>query len=202
MPDAPEPLFRLCALLLGEGDPSANALLARLEVFRGYAPGWRYLGEALLVSHQAEAALVGFARALAADPDFAAAQFGLGRALRLTGRLPAAGEALQRAVTLDPALAQAWFTLGLVRQDLHDPAGAVTAYRSALEAEPSLHEAAFNLGVACQEVGDLDAALAAYAMALRLRPEALGRIAHALTSSPTGCLFLSLDALRKTLGGF
>jgi tetratricopeptide (TPR) repeat protein len=101
-------------------------------------------------------------------------------------------------VALQPRFAPAWFLLGLVRDDLRDPAAAA-AYGAALDADPGLHEAALNLGIARQEAGDLDGALDAYGRALRTRPEALGRIAHALSSSPTGCLFLDLAGLRQIL---
>jgi tetratricopeptide (TPR) repeat protein len=197
-PDAPAPLFALCALLLGQGDPSANSLLPKLDAFRAYAPGWLHLGEALFAAKQIEGAGIAFARALAAEPANATGYFGQGRCLRAAGRLPAAAAAFERAVTLQPRFAQAWFLLGLVRDELRDPAAA-TAYQAALDADPDLHEAAFKLGIARQENGDLDGALDAYGRALRTRPEALGRIAHALSSSPTGCLFLDPAGLRQTL---
>jgi len=97
-----------------------------------------------------------------------------------------------------PGFAKAWFLLGLVRDDLGAP-DAAAAYRAALDVDPSLHEAALNLGIACQEANDIDGALLAYGQAFKTRPESLGRIAHALSSSPTGCVFLDLDGLRQTL---
>ncbi|HEV2677501.1 MAG TPA: tetratricopeptide repeat protein [Aliidongia sp.] len=197
-PDAPEPLFRLCALLLRQGDASANALLPRLEAFRHYAAGWLHLGEALFAARQIEGAAVAFARAQAAEPGNAAGHFGQGRCLRERGRLQEAATAFEQAATLQPRFAQAWFALGLVRDDLRD-AGAADAYGRALDADPTLHEAALNLGIARQETGDLDGALDAYGRALRTRPEALGRIAHALSSSPTGCLFLDPADLHRAL---
>jgi tetratricopeptide (TPR) repeat protein len=197
-PDAPEPLFALCALLLRQGDASANALLPRLDAFRSYAAGWVRLGEALLAARQIEGAAIAFGRAQAAEPASPTGPFGLGRCLRAQGKLPEAAAAFERTVALAPRLAQAWFALGLVRDDLRDPEAA-GAYRAALEADPALHEAALNLGIACQESGDLDGAFDAYGLAYRTRPEALGRIAHALSSSPTGCLFLDPADLRRGL---
>ena len=197
-PDAPEPLFALCALLLRHGDPAANSLLPKLDAFRAYAPGWLHLGEALFAARQVEGAGIAFGRALAADPANAAGYFGQGRCLRERGRLREAAAAFERSVTLQPRFAQAWFLLGLVRDDLRDPMAAA-AYSAALGADPGLHEAALNLGIARQETGNLDGALDAYGRALRTRPEALGRIAHALSSSPTGCLFLDLGGLRQIL---
>jgi tetratricopeptide (TPR) repeat protein len=197
-PDAPGPLFTLCALLLRRGDPAANALLPRLEAFRAFSAGWRQLGDALLARRHWEGASVAFARAEAADPADPAGPFGQGRAQQGLGRITEAAGAFERAVACAPKLAPAWYALGLMRDELGDPAAA-TAYRRALAADPTLHEAALNLGVACQEQGDLEAALDAYGQALRTRPEAIGRIAHALSSSPTGTLFLDLAALERLL---
>ena len=197
-PDAPEPLFALCALLLGQGDVSANDLLPKLERFRAYAPGWLRLGEAFFSAKHMEAAAIAFGRALAAEPENALGHFGQGRCLREQGYLQDAAAAFERAVTLEPRFARAWFLLGLIRDDLGQPEAAA-AYRAALDADPTLHEAALNLGIACQEAGDIDGALLAYGSAYKTRPGSLGRIAHALSSSPTGCLFLNLAELRKTL---
>lgn len=197
-PDAPEPLFALCALLLGQGDVSANDLLPKLERFRAYAPGWLRLGEALFSAKRTEAAAIAFGRVLAAEPANALGHFGQGRCLRERGHLPEAAAAFECAVALEPRFAKAWFLLGLIRDDLGN-SEAAAAYRSALDADPTLHEAALNLGIACQEAGDLAGALDAYGQAFRTRPESLGRIAHALSSSPTGCLFLDLADLRQTL---
>ena len=197
-PDAPEPLFALCALLLGQGDASANDLLPKLERFRTYAPGWLRLGEALFAARHMDAAAIAFGRVLAAEPANALGHAGQGRCLREQGRLKEAAAAFERAVTVMPGFAKAWFLLGLVRDDLGAP-DAAAAYRAALDVDPSLHEAALNLGIACQEANDIDGALLAYGQAFKTRPESLGRIAHALSSSPTGCVFLDLDDLRQTL---
>jgi tetratricopeptide (TPR) repeat protein len=198
-PGAPEPLFALCALLLRHGDPAANDLLPRLDAFRSYGAGWRQLGEALAAGGQWAGASVAYARAQAAEPRHPMGHFGQGRSLRGLGRPAEAAAAFEQAVQLEPGFAQAWFALGLVRDDLMHPA-AIEAYRRALAADPGLHEAALNLGIACQEAGDLEAALDAYGQALRTRPEALGRIAHALSSSRVGCLFLDLAGLGNFLG--
>jgi len=203
-PDAPEPAFLLCSLLLTRRDPAANALLGTLSAFGGFAPGWEELGHALLVQQPA-AAQVAFDRAaeayaaMEARTPTAPLAHRLGTALRAAGRLPEARDAMRRAVTRDPSAAQAWFSLGVLCQDLHDGSGAAEAFRAALVARPDFHEAAFNLGVACQEGGDLHAALDAYALAWRLRPEAFGRIAQALASPGVGRLWLHPSALRRDL---
>lgn len=203
-PDAPEPAFLLCCLLLARHDPAANALLGTLAAFNDFAPGWEELGDALR-QRQPAAAQVAFGRAAAAYAALevctpsAALAYQLGRALRQIGQLPAARDAMQRATARDPSASHAWFNLGLICQDLSDCPGATRAFRAALAARPGFHEAAFNLGVAYQESGDLDAALDAYALAWRLRPDAFGRIAQALISPSVGRLWLHPSALRRDL---
>lgn len=203
-PDQPGPAFLLCQLLLGRQDPEANAVLARLDRFPSYGPGWEALGHSLAPRHNAAARVLfeRAARAYAAEEDAwpgAAIAYRLATVLRRLGDGPGAGAALERAVSHDTAHAAAWFALGLVRQDGHDREGAVQAFRSALAARPDHHEAAFNLAVALQEAGDLEAALDQYAAALRLRPESFGRIAQALLSPSCGRLWLDPGALLEEL---
>lgn len=203
-PEAPEPAFLLCCLLLAQQDPAANTLLGILTAFSDFAPGWEELGHALL-TRQPAAARVAFGRAAAAYTAMetrtpsAALAYRLGMMLRQAGQLPAARNAMQRATARDPSASYAWFALGLICQDLGDASGAIQAFRATLAARPDFHEAAFNLGVACQEGGDLDAALNAYALAWRLRPDAFGRIAQALASPGVGRLWLHPSALRRDL---
>ncbi len=203
-PDAPEPAFLLCCLLLARQDPAANALLGTLAAFGDFAPGWEELGHALL-TQQPAAGRIAFGRAATAYAAMesytpsAVLAYRLGMVLRQARQLPAARDAMQRATTRDPSASHAWFTLGLICQDLRDDPGATRAFRAALAARPDFHEAAFNLGVACQEGGDLNAALDAYALAWRLRPDAFGRIAQALVSPGIGRLWLHPSALRREL---
>ena len=199
-PDDPAGWFRLCCLLLERGDPEAATVGARLERFDRHAPGWCELGGVLLRAGQVRAALVVFTRATAADSALAAAHLGRGLCLRQMGDAAAAMAALGRALALDDGLAEAWFALGALRQDQADGAGAVQAYRSALRASPALHEAAFNLGVALLDRGEIEPALDAFGRALRTRPDAFGRIAQALVSGPSGCLWLDPAGLRRALG--
>ena len=116
------------------------------------------------------------------------------------------GESLEAEAFLERAVAggghpAAWFDLGLVRQDMRKFGSAAEAYRRVLEMSPDAPEAAVNLGVVLQETGDLDGAMAAYSMAYRLRPSTFGVIAMALTSAPSGRLWLDEEALRRSLAG-
>jgi tetratricopeptide (TPR) repeat protein len=124
----------------------------------------------------------------------------LGRLRWEDGHLDEAASLLERAVAGD-CPASTWFDLGAVRHDLGDHAGAATAYRRALTKNPAYAEAAVNLGIVLQETGDLDAAISAYQTAYRIRPGTFGTIAMALTSAPSGRLWLNEQALRDLLRG-
>ncbi|WP_165492759.1 tetratricopeptide repeat protein [Lichenihabitans psoromatis] len=200
-PDAPEPLFRLCALLLQRGAAEAQAMLGDLLArFPLHAPGWEALGVVLEQAGKAEAALVCFGKAAAVVPSFTLAmrQGGL---LRQLGRHPEAAACFEQAVALNAGNGLAWFRLGLCRQDAGDLAGAATAYQTALDSEPALAEAAVNLGTVLQDAGRLDDAKQAYGRAVRTRGDTFGRVAQALTTSTKGELWLDLGRLRRDLAG-
>lgn len=123
----------------------------------------------------------------------------LGRARYQAGELEAADGCLREAVEQAPDFAAAWFHLGLVVQDLGRPDEAAKAYRAALAARPDMFEAALNLGISLQDSGAIEPAMDAYARAVRLRPACFNRVAQALTSASTGCLWLEPTALRRVL---
>ena len=191
--------FRLCSVLLQRGEAEANDLGAKLQNFSDYAPGWCEIGGVLLHKRQMQAAKISFERAIAAAPGLAAAHTGRGRCLRALGDTAGAIAAFGTSVSLDPAQVEAWFGLGNLHQDERDYDAAAAAYRAALQARPGLHEAAFNLGVVLLESGQLAPALAGFSLAWQARPDSFGRIAQALASSATGCIWLDPDRLRQTL---
>ena len=116
-----------------------------------------------------------------------------------SGDLAAALQTLRDLTSHAPGNALAQYRLGLVCQDMGDLAGATDAFRTAMTLRPDFVEAAVNLGVVLQEQRQMDAAMDAYRQAYRLRPETFGRISHALTSAPTGRMWLDLEALKRTL---
>ncbi len=122
-----------------------------------------------------------------------------GRIAYAAGRLNNARELLLRATRLQPAVASAWFRLGLVCQDLGDNRSGAEYYARALAIEPNMFEAAINRGTCLQAMHHIDAALRAYAQAYMVKPESLGRIAHALTSEASGRLWLNFDVLAAEL---
>jgi tetratricopeptide (TPR) repeat protein len=134
------------------------------------------------------------------DPKSEEAAARLGRLAWQSGASVEAEGFLERAVAGGGHPA-AWFDLGLVRQDMRKFGSAAQAYRRVLEMNPDTPEAAVNLGVVLQETGDLDGAMLAYSTAYRLRPSTFGVIAMALTSAPSGRLWLDEEALRRSLAG-
>jgi tetratricopeptide (TPR) repeat protein len=149
----------------------------------------------------ATAAGAAWARVLQSDPKSVEALARLGRLAWERGAPAEAEGFLIRAVAGGGHPAQ-WFDLGLVRQDMRKFEAAAEAYRHVLAKSPDAAEAAANLGVVLQEMGDLDRAMAAYSQAYRLSPSTFGIIAMALTSAPSGRLWLDEEALRRLLEQF
>jgi len=168
-PDRPEPLFRLCCLLLARQDPAANALLPHLERFSGYAPGWQALGQALLPK-QPSGPLVAYTRAQAASPSLAA---GLGRAaaLSLLDRHREAADAYAACERLAPRDARLPHRRGLALRKVGDLQTARTAFAHATVLDPASGLAWHSLGVICQDLGDHAAAAPAFRAALAANPD-------------------------------
>ena len=192
-------LFKRAIALLRSGDPQAAALLARLEEFPDYGPGWLALGEILHDRGQRAAALAAFGRAARASPPSSHAAHRLGQSAASIGKHAEAIAAFRRALAIDPKSSAVWYSLALAQQDAGQHAEAARSYRAALRARPDFHEAALNLGLALQAQGELEAALDAYALALHLRAESFGRIAQSLVSGRCGMLWLDPAELRRIL---
>jgi tetratricopeptide (TPR) repeat protein len=96
-------------------------------------------------------------------------------------------------------LADAWFQLSLRAHDLKQLDVAAAALRNVLRLAPERAEAEVNLAIVLQEGGRLDEAMQAYGRAYRLREDTFGRIAHALSATNVGKLWLRLDDLRAAL---
>ncbi|MEP6873248.1 MAG: tetratricopeptide repeat protein [Burkholderiales bacterium] len=95
--------------------------------------------------------------------------------------------------------ADAWFQLSLARHESGDLAGEAQALREVLGLAPERVEAEVNLGIVLQDSGQIDEAMRAYGRAYRAREDTFGRIAHALSASNVGRLWLSLEDLRVAL---
>ena len=200
-PRQPGLLQLLGHIYLQQDDPqrAAQCAYASLALRPDHGPTLLLAGDAARALGDLPAALKHHEHAWRRTPERADASTALGLSLRAAGRMAEAGQALAHAVTLDPARIDAWFALALVRQDLHDYAGAEKALRRLLKIAPPRAEVELNLGIVLQESGQFDEAMKAYGRAFRINPVTFGRIAHALATPNTGCLWLDLDDLRTAL---
>lgn len=146
-------------------------------------------------------AIAAFRKALAIEPDHAAAMLALAQCLRIMGEGPEARRLLQRLAIVQPGNGQALFALGLVCDDMHDLPGTLAAYRACLALQPEWPEALVNLGMALQQAGELELAVQSYRAAVRVRRDTFARIAQALPSARQGQLWLNLGKLRRSLEG-
>ena len=136
---------------------------------------------------------------LALDPHHVPGWCALGECLFRANKREASLIAFKKAVAIDPACWPAWFNLGLLHQDAAQFEEAQSAYRRVLELQATHEQSHLNMATVLQETGHLEAAWPHYQAAYAINPDALGRIAHALTSAPQGQLFLSLDSLKLRL---
>ncbi len=155
-----------------------------------------------------------FEQAIALDPNYALAYFGLGdayRTLAMTGDLrpkdnfPQASAAARKAIELDPSLAEPHITLSFVKSWFDwDEAGAESEARRALELNPNLAFGYLVLAGSLAEAGRVDEAIAAVKRARQIdpvsppisaiggtlllamgrQPEALEYLQHALELNP------------------
>lgn len=173
-PGSPQPLFRLCCLLLARQDPSANALLPLLEQFPRYSAGWQALGLTLLPLQPA-AALVAFTRVQAAQDEVGmssvAARCGQAAALAVLGRHAEAASAYAACEALAPGDAHLPHRRGAALRQAGDHGGARTAFARATALAPTSAQAWHSLGVACQDLNDHAAAAPAFRAALANRPD-------------------------------
>lgn len=194
-------LLALLCLKDGQLARASECIAASVALRPDHGPSLLVAGDAARANGDHQAALVHHTRARTLLPDRAESAHALGLTLQACGRLTDAQLELTRAVVLAPARADAWFELALVRQDLHDFNGAVVALQTVLQLAPARAEVEVNLGIVLQEAGRLDEALRAFGRAYRMREDTFGRIAHALSTPDTGCLWLDLDVLRSVLRG-
>jgi tetratricopeptide (TPR) repeat protein len=153
----------------------------------------------LLTALRDNRAIAAWRTVLAVDARSAQAKARLGRLLWESGEIAEAVRWLAEAADAQ-APASVWFDLATAREDLKDRKGAIAAYRKALAIRPDFAEAAVNLAIQLQEEGDIAAAMTAYRTAYKQKTQTLGMIAMALTSAPTGRLWLDREALRHSLG--
>jgi len=141
------------------------------------------LGQLLIETGRAEAALDLIATALSVDPERAEAHGAQGAALRRLGRPAEAAACYRRALALKPDSVVVRVNLGNALLDLGAGAEAAQSFRAAIALAPTLAEAPFGLGRALHLAGDAEAAIEPLRQAIALRPDyaaaydALGEVA-------------------------
>ncbi|MBN9544721.1 MAG: tetratricopeptide repeat protein [Alphaproteobacteria bacterium] len=151
------------------------------------SPDARGLFAQALRLHQAgrlDDAVAHYRRAIALEPELAAAHSNLGTALCELGLLEEAEASYRKALALQPGQAQAHNNLGTVLFERGALDEAVSCYRDALALQPDYAEALNNLGAALFHRGDLENAVASARQALALVPDyaqALGNLGRMLS---------------------
>jgi tetratricopeptide (TPR) repeat protein len=116
-----------------------------------------------------EEALASYDRAIALQPDYAAALDNRGNALRQLRRFDEALSSYDRAIKLQPDYADALYNRGVTLHELGRFDEALASYDRAINLRPD-HAAAFNnRGNTLQELRRFDEALASYDRAITLR---------------------------------
>jgi tetratricopeptide (TPR) repeat protein len=137
---------------------------------RADATQWLQRGIAAAGRGAADEAIAWLQKAVALQPDLAAAQANLGLLLVATQRPADAEQHLRAAVALLPGEAALHNALGVAREALQRYADAESAYRGALERNPGLAEAHANLGNCLRRLGRMHEAEAHFVRAIELKP--------------------------------
>jgi len=117
-------------------------------------------------------------RAVAADPQAAAARYAEGRVWEAAGRHADAESAYRRAVALDPRHARAHNNLGVVLHLQGRLDEALTCYRRAIEIEPSQPEANQNYAAIVRDTAAREAAIRGYVAQTQANPSDAAAFNH------------------------
>lgn len=174
-PNHPDILLLLGILARQTNQPIAatellRAAIAALPAARPAAHFHLNLAHACHAAGELAQAQAACRRALALDPQFAAAHCRLAEILADRGDLEAAERCCRTALAMDPTMAHAHFSLGNVLCRRQQYAMAVASYHGALSLAPRRAEYCFGLGYALSRLDDLRGAQKAFLAALRLRP--------------------------------
>ncbi|HEU5086364.1 MAG TPA: tetratricopeptide repeat protein, partial [Roseiflexaceae bacterium] len=153
---------------------SHDVAAAQTALDHGLATAERHtsLGMTLFEQREYNAALACFERALALDPQHAAAWNGIGRVRYHTGPPEAAVAAYTQAIAVDPHYIPGYWGLGILyyaQLGAYDDALAI--FRRGLQANPGEVDFYDGIGDAYARSGRFDEALAAYRTAAQHNPE-------------------------------
>jgi tetratricopeptide (TPR) repeat protein len=169
---------------------AAAAVICNWPLPQGRDPrivNYHNLGRELSELARFEEARSAYRRALALEPDFGLAHYGVGESFLLEGESAQALPHLREALRLQPRDARATTSLGIARLSLGEREGAERLFTLALRLDPGLAAAHNGLAAVRAEQGRF--------------AEAAGHVERAITLSPEDAdLHLNLAQLRWDLG--
>src|SRR5467141_3292264 len=134
------------------------------EAFRNNTLGVAYMNQQKFAEAQKY-----FAKALAADPNFAIAGLNLGIALLSQQKLEPARAALEEATRLLPNDPYAWYNLGLLYKDTGEPEKGIEAFQHVAQLSPEA-DAHYFLGYLYTQLQRYDDAIAEFQKAIAAFP--------------------------------
>ncbi|MEG5080507.1 tetratricopeptide repeat protein [Microcoleus sp. AT8-B4] len=111
-----------------------------------------------------------YERAIAIDPNYAAAHSNLGVVKQHTGQLTEAIAHYRQALFIDGNLAETASNLGSALAEAGETEEAIAEYQRALSLNPNCAEALINLGLLREEQGDVAEAISCYEQAIQVNP--------------------------------
>ncbi|MEG4628739.1 tetratricopeptide repeat protein [Microcoleus sp. AR_TQ3_B6] len=111
-----------------------------------------------------------YERAIAIDPNYAAAYSNLGVVKQQIGRLTEAIAHYRQALAIDRNLAETASNLGSALAEAGENEEAIAEYERALSLNPNCAEALINLGLLREEQGDVAEAVSLYEQAIQVNP--------------------------------
>lgn len=136
------------------------------------------LALALEEANQLGASVNAFGCAIALDPGFVDAYFGLAKTLRVLGRKTEALAALEQTIKLKPSHHKALNLLGGAQLEMARWGDAERSFRAAVALQPTYMAAHNNLGLALEQQGRLTEALAAFDRAVELDEHCLQAVSN------------------------
>ncbi|MCE1180851.1 MAG: tetratricopeptide repeat protein [Rhodocyclales bacterium] len=152
----------------GEALPCLDRALA---LNAGFASAWHNRALAQQNLGKLAAAQADFAQALALQPDYLDAHFGLGNLCVQQGDYAAAVACFDQALALNPAQADVHFNRGNALRELAQYEAALASYQQALALRPDCARFYGNQGICLLALGQRDAAQASFERAIALGPE-------------------------------
>ncbi|MEG5052625.1 MULTISPECIES: tetratricopeptide repeat protein [unclassified Microcoleus] len=111
-----------------------------------------------------------YERAIAIDPNYAAAHSNLGVVKQQSGQLTEAIAHYRQALAIDGNLAETASNLGSALAEAGETEEAIAEYERALSLNPNCAEALINLGLLREEQGDVAEAISCYEQAIQVNP--------------------------------